>query len=159
VQAERGRQRQREAGFLSPSMVRRLLGSSDEKVYTLHPPPESRKSGLETRHAHPSSSSLLLSSLELSDTKVYEPQIRALLGTALHFCEVIVLKLRTAPIGTAHPLPAPEASGLTASPYTRKVDTCVYYPETRNPKSATRNPLHSYLRLIDFCITQLQACE
>ena len=27
------------------------------------------------------SSSLLLSSLELSDTKVYEPQIRALLGT------------------------------------------------------------------------------
>jgi len=35
-----------------------------------------------------SSSSLLLSRLELSDTKVYEPQIRALLGTAAHFCEV-----------------------------------------------------------------------
>ena len=32
------------------------------------------------------SSSLLLSSLELSDTQVYEPQIRALLGTAAHFC-------------------------------------------------------------------------
>jgi len=31
-----------------------------------------------------SSASLLLSSLELSDTKVYEPQIRALLGTASH---------------------------------------------------------------------------
>ena len=31
-----------------------------------------------------SSSSLLLSSLELSDTKVYELQIRALLGTASH---------------------------------------------------------------------------
>ena len=30
-------------------------------------------------------SSLLLSSLELSDTKVYAPQIRALLGTASHF--------------------------------------------------------------------------
>jgi len=29
-----------------------------------------------------SSSSLLISSLELRDTKVYEPQIRALLGTA-----------------------------------------------------------------------------
>ena len=29
-----------------------------------------------------SSSSLLLSSLELSDTQVYEPQIRALLGTS-----------------------------------------------------------------------------
>jgi len=35
---------------------------------------------------------LLLSSLELSDSKVYEPQIRALLGTASHFCEVVVLK-------------------------------------------------------------------
>jgi len=32
------------------------------------------------------SSSLLLSSLELSDTKVYEPSIRARLGTAAHFC-------------------------------------------------------------------------
>ena len=31
------------------------------------------------------SSSSLLSRLELSDTRVYEPQIRALLGTALHF--------------------------------------------------------------------------
>jgi len=31
-------------------------------------------------------SSLLLSSLELSDTKVYEPRIRALLGTSSHFC-------------------------------------------------------------------------
>ena len=30
----------------------------------------------------PSSSSLLLSSLELSDTTIYEPEIRALLGTA-----------------------------------------------------------------------------
>jgi len=38
-------------------------------------------------------SSLLLSSLELSDTQVYEPQTRALLGTASHFCEVVVLKL------------------------------------------------------------------
>ena len=34
---------------------------------------------------------LSLSSLELSDTHVYEPQIRALLGTASHFCEVVVL--------------------------------------------------------------------
>jgi len=35
-------------------------------------------------------SSSLLSSLELSDTKVHEPQIRALLGTASHFCEEVV---------------------------------------------------------------------
>ena len=41
----------------------------------------------------PSSSSLLLSSLELSDTQVHEPSIRALLGTASRFCEVVVLKL------------------------------------------------------------------
>ena len=34
-----------------------------------------------------SSSSSSLSSLELSDTKVYEPYKHALLGTALHFCE------------------------------------------------------------------------
>ena len=33
--------------------------------------------------------SLLLSSLELSDAKVYEPELRALLGTASHFCEVV----------------------------------------------------------------------
>ena len=41
---------------------------------------------------------LLYYSLELSDTKVYEPQIRALLGTASHFCEAVVLRLRTVPI-------------------------------------------------------------
>jgi len=39
------------------------------------------------------SSSLLLSSLELSDTKVYEPELRALLGSAAHFCKVVDLKL------------------------------------------------------------------
>ena len=31
--------------------------------------------------------------LELSDTKVHEPSIRALLGTASHYCEALVLKL------------------------------------------------------------------
>jgi len=35
--------------------------------------------------AKSSSSSLLLASLELSDTKVYEPQIRARLGTTAHY--------------------------------------------------------------------------
>ena len=34
-------------------------------------------------------------SLKMSDTRVYEPQIRARLGTAAHFCRVVVLKLRT----------------------------------------------------------------
>ena len=39
-----------------------------------------------------SSSSSFLSSLELSDEKVDEPYIPARLGTASHFCEVVVLK-------------------------------------------------------------------
>ena len=41
-----------------------------------------------------SSSSSLLSRLELSDTEVYEPLLRALLGSASHFCEVAILKSR-----------------------------------------------------------------
>ena len=35
-----------------------------------------------------SSPSSILSSLEMSDTQVYEPKIRALLGTASHICEL-----------------------------------------------------------------------
>ena len=46
-----------------------------------------------------SSSCLLLSSLQFSDTKVYTPEMRALLKTASHFCKV-ALKSRTAPNGT-----------------------------------------------------------
>jgi hypothetical protein len=61
-----------------------------------------------------SSSSLLLSSLELSDAQIYEPQIRALFGTASHFCEAVVVELRpftlcsegtTASIGEQHQNP------------------------------------------------------
>jgi hypothetical protein len=48
----------------------------------------------------PSSSSLLLLNLELSDTKVYEPSIRTLLGTASHFCELVVLKLKVRPLSS-----------------------------------------------------------
>ena len=52
---------------------------------------------LGTLEVVPLVSSLLLSSLELSDRKVYEPYMRALLGTAAHFCEVVVLKLHASP--------------------------------------------------------------
>ena len=38
--------------------------------------------------------------LQLGDTQVYEPEIRALLGTASHFCEASALELRTVPNGT-----------------------------------------------------------
>ena len=48
----------------------------------------------------------------MSDTKVDEPEIRARLGTAAHFCEVVVLILRTAPIGR-------EALQGGAAPYVR----------------------------------------
>ena len=37
----------------------------------------------------------LLSILEWSDTHVYDPEIQALIETASHFCEVVVLKSRT----------------------------------------------------------------
>ena len=58
---------------------------------------------LDLSKAPRSSSSLLRSSLELGDTNVYEPRIRARLGTAAHFCEVVVLKLRTARQGPTRP--------------------------------------------------------
>ena len=44
-------------------------------------------------------SALLLASLELSDAQIYESKIRARLGTAVHFCEEVVLALRTVAIG------------------------------------------------------------
>jgi len=43
------------------------------------------------------SSYLILSSLELGDPNVYAPYIRARLGTAAHFCEVVVLKRGSGP--------------------------------------------------------------
>ena len=46
------------------------------------------------------SSSSLISSLELSDTKVYETYTRDLLDTASQFCELIVLRSRNVPNGT-----------------------------------------------------------
>ena len=36
--------------------------------------------------------------LELSDTKVYEPEIRALLGTAFQYCEAVVLAPSLRPV-------------------------------------------------------------
>ena len=52
--------------------------------------PNSLHSGCRHAPCLDTSSCLLLSILELSDTKVFEPLIRALLGTAAHFCEVLV---------------------------------------------------------------------
>ena len=60
-------------------------------------------------------SSLLLSSLELSDAQVYEPFIRAPFGTASHFCRIVVLKLRTC----HHPSPIRTPSFLIPKPLTQ----------------------------------------
>ena len=80
--------------------------------------------------------SVLLSSLELSDAKVYEPQIRALLGTASHFCEAVVLKLRT-------------VKNIGPSDWIRAPGWFV--------ASIRQGSAGSYLRLTDSCITQLKA--
>ena len=40
---------------------------------------------------------LFFITLKFSAAKVFEPDIRALLGTAAHLCEAVVLKLGTAP--------------------------------------------------------------
>ena len=45
--------------------------------------------------------SLLFWSHELNETSICGPYIRALLGTAPHFCSAVVLELRTVPLGTA----------------------------------------------------------
>jgi len=47
----------------------------------------------------------------LGDTHVHEPYIRALLGTAPHFCEVVALKLRTVP-SPPRPSALPLGEGL-----------------------------------------------
>ena len=66
-------------------------------------------------------SSLLLSNLELSDTKVYAPEIRPRLGTAAHFCEVVVLKLpHLFEMMSSHVLSLPRSSWLIV--FTPNVD-------------------------------------
>jgi len=46
----------------------------------------------ELGYTRTSSSSLLFSSLEFSDTTIYEPEIRALLESAPHSCQAVVLR-------------------------------------------------------------------
>ena len=83
-----------------------------------------------------SSSYVLFSSLELSDTQVYEPQIRALLGTAV--CAALFGGVQT---GLQRLRPNPS--------HWRSLN-----PENRG---VVVTEAGSYLRLIDSCITQLKA--
>ena len=52
------------------------------------------KASFDDEEVRDPSSSVLPSSLGLSDAKVYEPYVRARLGTTAHFCKVVVFKLR-----------------------------------------------------------------
>ena len=108
--------------------------------------------------------SLLLSSLEMSDTTIYEPYIRALLGTAPRFSYALVLKSRSVPLGTALSLgifrvsrrgaQAVYKSGAAVTPLggdvggtSRKVD--VRLPGKGNSKCREAGPLHHHEDLVD----------
>jgi len=86
------------------------------------------------RRAHLFFSSLLLSSLELSDTKVYEPEIRARLGTAARFCEVTVLGLRTLPrLGAQlRPLPVRAPSRTSLPHFALETQESPLHPESQS---------------------------
>ena len=75
-------------------------------------------------------------SLQLSETRVYEPQIRARLGTTTHFCEV---------------QDAAEAHARPPSPQHlhHQLWGLGYLAEMRSGCEES-----SYVRLIDLCITQ-----
>jgi len=80
--------------------------------------------------------SSFLSSLDLSDTKVYEPYIRALFGTASHFCKVVVLKLRTVRARSAS-----RQGDLLPTPYSLNPTPHTLHP-TPYALHPTRHPLH-----------------
>ena len=70
----------------------------DLKDLTKDPQPECLAMNATTRRSESLLLSLQLSSLELSDTPVYEPSIRVILGTASSFCDEVVLALMTVPV-------------------------------------------------------------
>ena len=80
-------------------------------------------------------------SLNLSDAKVYAPQVRARLGTTAHFCEVVVLNVQVQP-GTAGTAADEERRAaaeriVQANP---KPSTLNPQPSTLNPQPSTLNP-------------------
>jgi len=65
--------------------------------------------------------------------------MRALLGTASHFCEVVVLKLRTVPIGTA-PQNISEASYYTFTLCSGFSILVMPVPQSFVPRTIARSP-------------------
>jgi len=91
-------------------------GTRNPKPGTRSPEPEIRSPKSGTRHTFfftlvtgPRRSL----SPKLSDTRVYEPQIRARLGTTAHFCRVVVLSL--SPKHTSQVVSLKEATGSSSS--------------------------------------------
>ena len=85
---------------------------------------------------------LLPSSLELSDTKVYEPLIRALLGTTASICEVVVPKLRAVvspfkdlipSCKPRHPTLEPEPCTINAEPEITRLQGHLAHSKTPPP--------------------------
>ena len=98
-----------------------------------------------------SSFSLLLSSLELSDTKVYEPYTRALLGAASHFCEVVVLKFEAVDRATRPPNLCPQTPQPQTLTAARKVDVRLHGKGNSNSHGA--RPVHLIITMIKWIRT------
>ena len=84
-------------------------------------------------------------SLKLSDTRVYEPELRARLGTAVHFCKVVVLRrashARSSPPTSRHTHLPSLALFLSLSPSLSLALLQAYPPGT----PTARNPLAPHL--------------
>ena len=129
----------------------RLSGISPQNAFTLFPIPS--QAGVLS-----SSLSLSLSSLELSDTKVYAPYIRARLGTAAHFCEVVVVTLRTGRGGclqTARPWSCASQSRFVAPVTTCSARFGSQFENTYFTEMCSGSEAGSNVRLVDFCTTRL----
>jgi len=117
-----------------------------------------------------SASSLLLSSLELSDTKVYEPYIRALLGTDSHFCEVVLKLTGTYPLFAHNPSPVRSTQSITFPPHSdtgrrsgagggdavgalQSLSTLHPPPFTLHPSPSTLHPTPYTLHLTPYTLT------
>ena len=92
-------------------------------------------------------SSLLLPSLKLSGTHVYYPSIRALLGIASRFCEVVALKLRIISHSNQETFSRPRwrrggRRRRGGTPYTLHLTPYTQHPKphTLHPTSSTLNP-------------------
>jgi len=117
-----------------------VLGGPEEGVKCCPECCDSRKWCVRLDHA---SSSLLLSSLELSDAQMYEPSIRAILGSAAHFCEAIVLKSRTRI--TKSPVPDKCCVRWHHAGATKKVD--IRLPGERNSHSHSARPVYQIVSM------------